>query len=153
MSEPNYALTQSAFSMLCRVEIHINAKAEAVWNLLTDAKNFPRWNSTVTSIEGEIRDGEQLRLRVPGTDRIFTPKVSVVVPGERMIWAGGFWPIFEGVRTFELGRRGDGSTDFTMAERFSGLMLPLAKRWFPDFRPVFEHYAGDLKREAEERKA
>jgi hypothetical protein len=149
MSEPNYAFKQSAFSMRCRVEIHIHARAETVWNLLTDAKSFPRWNSTVTSVEGEIRDGEQLRLHVPGTDRVFTPRVSIAVAGERMTWTGGFWPMFKGVRTFELGRRRQDSTDFSMEERFSGLMLPLLKGSLPDFRPVFERYAADLKLEAE----
>jgi len=28
-------------------------------------------------------------------------------------------------------------------------MLPLVKRWLPDFGLVFERYARDLKREAE----
>jgi hypothetical protein len=86
---------------------------------------------------------------VPGTDRTFTPKVSGVVANERMAWTGGFAPLFKGVRTFTLNRRDDGSTDFAMEERFSGLMLPLAKGSMPDFGPIFERYANDLKREAE----
>ena len=45
--------------------------------------------------------------------------------------------------------REDGSTDFAMEERFSGLMLPLAKGSLPDFGPIFERYANDLKNEAE----
>jgi hypothetical protein len=116
---------------------------------LTDAEGFPRWNSTVSGVEGQIREGERLRLRVPGTDRVFTPKVSGVVPNERMTWTGGFAPIFKGVRTFVLRPRNDGSTDFMMEERFSGLILPLVKGSMPDFGPVFERYASDLKREAE----
>jgi len=36
-----------------------------VWALLTDADGFPRWNSTVTQIEGEIREGGPLRVHVP----------------------------------------------------------------------------------------
>ena len=149
MQEPVITKTRSAFSLMCGVEVNIRARADRVWELLTDAKDFPRWNSTVTSIEGQIREGEQLRLRVPGTDRTFTPKVTGVVPGERMTWTGGFAPVFKGVRTFELKPRDDGSTDFAMAERFSGLMLPLLKGSLPDFGPVFERYAIDLKHEAE----
>jgi hypothetical protein len=53
------------------------------------------------------------------------------------------------VRTVLLKPRGDGTTDFSMDQHFSGLMLPLAKGSMPDFGPVFERYAGDLKREAE----
>ena len=149
MKEPKVTKVHSAFAMVCRVEVNIHAGAQAVWSLLTDAKDFPRWNSTVTGIEGQIREGERLRIRVPGTDRAFTPKVSGVVPNQRMAWTGGFAPMFKGVRTFELRPRSDGSTDFAMEERFSGLLLPLIKGSLPDFGPIFEHYANDLKSEAE----
>lgn len=54
-----------------------------------------------------------------------------------------------GVRTFVPKPRNDGSTDFEMEERFSGLILPLVKGSMPDFGAVFERYASDLKREAE----
>lgn len=149
MNDPKIIQASSAFALMCGVEINIRAGAERIWNLLTDAKGFPRWNTTVTSVEGEIREGGQLRLRVPGTDRTFTPTVSGVVPGQRMIWTGGFAPVFKGVRTFELKACADGSTAFTMEERFSGLMLPLIKGSLPDFGPVFARYASDLKLEAE----
>ena len=140
---------RSTFSLSCRVEVNIRAAAERIWSLLTDAKGFPRWNSTVTNIEGEIREGGRLRLHVPGTSRTFTPTVSGFVANQHMTWTGGFAPMFTGVRTFELKPRSDGSTNFVMEERFSGLMLPLVKGSMPDFGPVFASYANDLKRAAE----
>jgi hypothetical protein len=149
MREPAITQAQSAFSVACRVAVNVHAPAERVWEVLTDAKRFPQWNSTVTEIEGEIREGAKIRVHVPGTDRVFAPTVTGVVPNERMTWTGGFDPLLKGVRTFALRPRDDGSTDFTMAERFSGLMLPLVKRSFPDFGPVFSRYASDLRREAE----
>ena len=144
-------VTQSSglLSMTCRVALDINAPAGRIWSLLTDADNFPRWNSTVTSVEGQIREGGRLRLRVPGTDRTFNPTVSDVVPDTHMTWTGGFFPVFKGVRTFELKPCDDGSTEFAMEERFSGLMLPFVRGSMPDLGPVFERYANDLKREAE----
>ena len=54
-----------------------------------------------------------------------------------------------GVRTFQLRPLSDSSTDFEMEERFSGLILPLVKGSLPDFGPIFERYANDLKHEAE----
>ena len=149
MPDPRIAQTRGVFLLVCRVGVNIRASAEKVWGLLTDAEGFPRWNSTVASIEGRIREGERLLLRVPGTKRTFTPRVSDVVPNRHMAWTGGFAPIFKGVRTFDLNGRVDGSTDFAMEERFGGLALPLIKRSLPDFGPVFERYANDLKREAE----
>jgi hypothetical protein len=149
MDVPEVRQTHQRFSLTCSVEVNIRANAARVWSLLTDAQGFPRWNSTVTGIEGQIREGERLRLHVPGTDRTFTPRVSGVVTNDRMTWTGGFAPLFKGVRTFVLRPRIDGSTDFVMEERFAGLMLPLVKGSLPDFGPVFEQYANDLKREAE----
>jgi len=149
MTEPKVTQIRRAFSMTCGVEVTIRATPEITWSLLTDAKAYPRWSSTITGIDGQIRDGERLRLHVPGTDRTFTPRVSDVIPNARMTWTGGFAPIFKGVRTFVLRPRNDGSTDFAMEERFSGLMLPLAKGSMPDFGPVFARFASDLKREAE----
>jgi len=66
-----------------------------------------------------------------------------------MTWTGGLAPLFKGVRTFELTPQPGGATSFVMQERFSGLMLPFVGRALPDFGPVFEQYAADLKREAE----
>ena len=149
MNESRFTRTDSVFAMTCRVQIAITAKADIVWGLLTDAKGFPRWNSTVTGIEGEIREGERLRLRAPGTNRTFTPTVSGVVTARRMTWSDGVPLVFRGVRSFVLTPHGDTSTDFVMEERFSGLMFALAKRMLPDFGPIFEAYANDLKREAE----
>jgi hypothetical protein len=149
MNEPAVIQTHRAFSLTCAVEANIRANATVIWRILTDADGFSRWNSTVSRIEGRIREGERLRLHVPGTDRTFTPMVSDVVPNERMTWTGGFAPIFKGVRTFTLRPRDDGSTDFVMEERFSGLMLPFVKGSLPDFGPVFASYANDLRREAE----
>jgi hypothetical protein len=149
VESPRFTQSNSVFAMRCTVEVNIQADADIAWGLLTDAKGFARWNSTLTAIEGEIREGERLRLHVPGTQRTFTPKVSGVVATRRMTWSDGFNPIFKGVRTFELNPGPDASTDFLMQERFSGVVFALVKGMLPDFRPIFEAYAGDLKREAE----
>ena len=149
MNAPQVTQTHRTFLLACAVKINIRASAAIIWGILTDAPGYPRWNSTISGIEGQIREGERLRLHVPGTDRTFTPRVSSVVPNEGMTWTGGFAPLFKGVRTFALTPADNGSTDFTMEERFTGLMLPLVKGSMPDFGPVFDHYANDLKREAE----
>jgi hypothetical protein len=149
MAEPKVTQTRGAFSMVSGVEVDIRASAENIWRILTDAKDFPRWNSTVTGIDGEIRDGAKIVVHAPGTEQTFTPKISDFVADQHMTWTGGFAPMFKGVRVFELHPRDDGTTDFAMRERFSGLMLPMIVGSLPDFGPVFTAYANDLKREAE----
>jgi uncharacterized protein YndB with AHSA1/START domain len=142
--------TGTAFRMDCAIRTTIHASPETIWALLTDAASFPRWNSTVTSIEGDIALGQRLRLRVKSApDRVFTPTVSEVSERRSMVWSDGMAPMFKGVRTFTLTPNEDGTTDFSMTEVFSGLALPMIKGSLPDFAPVFEAYAEDLKRTAE----
>jgi hypothetical protein len=136
--------------MECAIVCTIQASAERIWALLTDAPGFPRWNTTVTRIVGDIRPGSTLKLEVPAAPgRVFKPKVTAFEPGRSMVWSDGMAPMFKGVRTFTLTPRPDGSTEFSMKEELSGLMLPMIKGSLPDFGPVFEAYASDLARAAE----
>lgn len=140
--------TESAFSLRYAVRTTIAAPPSRVWAKLTDAPGFPSWNSTVTSIEGPIELGKKLAIRVPVSDRVFTPKVAVLEPEQRMVWRDGFFPMFEGARTFTL-TAGGGGTEFEMVEHFRGAMLPMIKGSLPDFGPIFDRYAADLKKACE----
>lgn len=147
--EIEFKQVKTAFTMTCRVEAIIYAKAEKIWDLLTDANGFPNWNSTISAIDGNIREGELIRIHVPGTNRTFRPKVSGVVENKCMTWSNGISPIFKGSRSFELKQCANGAIEFIMEERFSGLMFALIKSKLPNFKPIFERYAFDLKKEAE----
>jgi uncharacterized protein YndB with AHSA1/START domain len=76
MKEIEFVQVKNTFSMTCRVEAKIYTNAETIWALLTDAQAFPRWNSTVTGIDGDIREDERIRIHIPGTDRTFAPRIS-----------------------------------------------------------------------------
>lgn len=142
--------TQSTFRMECAITCNINATKEKVWQLLTDVSAQSRWNSTLTSIQGSITPGGQVMLEAKSSPgRKFRLKVTSFTPNTSMVWEDGFAPMFKGVRTFSVAAQPDGTTYFEMIEVFSGLMLPLIKGSLPDFVPVFEQYAADLKREAE----
>ncbi|MFO0675810.1 MAG: SRPBCC domain-containing protein [Polyangiaceae bacterium] len=136
---------ESTFSLRTTVRVSIGAAPRVVWSKLTDAAAFPTWNSTVESLEGPIVAGQRLAIRVPAAPgRTFRPRVVVFEPERRMVWADGFAPLFRGVRTFTLTPDGAGTT-FEMAEEILGLMVPLAKGSLPDFGPIFDRYAADLK--------
>ena len=47
---------KKTFSRETSVSTSIFADPAIVWALLTHASDFPRWNSTVTSVKGEIRE-------------------------------------------------------------------------------------------------
>ena len=131
-----------------RVGVHVDAAPEKVWGLLTDAGAYPAWNSTVTSIDGTIAEGETIELKAKvDPDRTFNLTVSTFEPHERMVWEDG-GAAFKGVRTFTLTAR-DGGTDFTMSEVFTGSMMGMIEPKLPDFRPGFTRFAADLKATAE----
>ncbi len=137
--------TNSAFRLSYEVRAQLRASPAAVWAKLTDAAGFPSWNSTVTSLEGPITQGQRLTIRVPiAPDRAFRPTVVELVPEQRMVWRDGMLPFFQGTRTFTLTPK-DGGCEFAMEEVFRGAMLPLIKPSLPDFGPVFDRYAQDLK--------
>jgi hypothetical protein len=54
MSSARTTQTRGALSLTCGVEVNILANAERIWRLLTDAKDFSRWNSTVAGIEANL---------------------------------------------------------------------------------------------------
>ncbi|MBM3770916.1 MAG: SRPBCC domain-containing protein [Acidimicrobiia bacterium] len=140
--------SKSLFRRSVAVSITIKAKSERVWGLLTNAADIPRWNSTVSSVEGRIAPGERIKLKAPISSRTFNLTVETVEPPTRLVWSDGS-AVFRGVRAYTLAPNHDGSTTFAMEETFTGFMLPLIGLSLPDFKPVFEQYAADLKREAE----
>jgi hypothetical protein len=147
--EIEFAQVKNTFSMTCTVKASIQTKPEVVWALLTDAKGFSRWNSTVKGIDGKIQEGERIRIHVPGTERTFTPTISNVEANKRMLWSDGVKGFFKGARSFELTPGENGTTEFKMEEKFEGFVFGIVKGMLPDFKMIFESYALDLKKEAE----
>src|SRR5690349_9749814 len=88
---------KSTFKLRYTAQVNIRAGARIIFGLLTNAADFPRWNSTVESIKGTIADGQRLELRAKvAPDRVFKLNVSAVVPDRSMVWSDGFAPMFKG---------------------------------------------------------
>lgn len=49
-----------------RAEALILAVTETVWDVLTDAGNYPVWGSGITTVEGHIRNRGTIRVRLRG---------------------------------------------------------------------------------------
>lgn len=134
-----------------QVSREIEAAPEAVWEVLTDLEGWTRWDSAVASAEGEIAEGNTVKVTPEGSARGFPAKVAELHPPRRMVWQGGMpLGLFRGVRTFELTPHG-GATRFRMREEFSGLLLPLIWKSMPDLQPNFERFADGLAKRAESR--
>jgi len=137
--------TKKAFSRETSVSTTIFADPAIVWALLTHAPDIPRWNSTVTSVKGEIKDGGLIELKsVLDEKRTFKLKIKEFVPEKRLVWGDAM-----GNRVYTL-VKGDGdSTIFSMTEKIGGPLFPLFASAIPSFDASFEQFAADLKKEAE----
>lgn len=141
---------KSTFRRECTVSTVISAPATKVWRLLTEVGDMVRWNSTLTSIEGNIELGGTVKMRVPeAPGRVFSIHVTTYLPDREMVWTQGNRAMFIGVRTYRLVPTSKDRTAFHLSEVFSGVMVPMIAGRLPDFKPIFERYAADLKRESE----
>ena len=137
--------TKKVFSRETSVSTTILADPAIVWALLTHASDIPRWNSTITSLKGTIREGESIELKsILDAKRTFKLKVKEFIPEKRLVWGDAM-----GTRVYTL-TQGDGnSTHVSMTEKIGGPLFPLFAGAIPSFDEAFERFAVDLKREAE----
>ena len=136
--------SKSTFSRETSVSVNIEADAAIIWALLTNAVDFPRWNSTVISISGKIQNGETIELKSTLDEkRTFKLKIKEFVPNQRLVWGDPM-----GSRIYSLEKTGKG-TQFTMSEKIGGPLFPLFASMIPSFDESFDRFAADLKKEAE----
>jgi len=137
--------TKKTFSRETAVSIDIQADKSIIWALLTNANDFPRWNSTVISIEGTIAKGEMIKLKAKlDPKRVFKLKIKEFEAENRLAWGDAM-----GNRVFTLKSIGNNLTNFTMVEKIGGPLFPLFAKMIPPFDEAFQQYAKDLKNEAE----
>ena len=136
--------SKSTFSRETSVSVNIEADAAIIWALLTNAADFPRWNSTVISISGKIQSGETIELKSTlDVKRTFKLKIKEFVPNQRLVWGDPM-----GSRVYSLEKAGKG-TQFKMSEKIGGPLFPLFAGMIPSFDESFDKFAADLKKEAE----
>ena len=111
-------------------QIEFDGTPEEVWNVLTDLPAHPQWNPFITRIDGELRPGAKLDVRLePEGERGITmhPTVLAAEPGRELRWLGHLLVpgVFDGEHRFQIEESAPGRVRFTQSERFGGIMLPL----------------------------
>lgn len=135
---------KTMFSRETSIRTTIQAEPAIVWALLTNASDFARWNSTIVSIQGDIRPGSSIQLKSTLDEkRLFTLKIKEFEPQKRLVWGDSM-----GNRVYTLENAGN-ATHFSMTEKIGGPLFPLFAGMIPSFDVSFEQFAADLKREAE----
>lgn len=139
------ATTKKTFSRETEVSIDIQADKSILWALLTNSNDYPRWNTTIISIVGNIAQGEKIKLKTTlDPKREFKLSVKEFEPDNRLVWGDAM-----GKRIYTLKTIGNGLTNFSMSEKIGGPMFPLFSKMIPPFDQSFEQFANDLKKEAE----
>ena len=139
---------RKTFSRETSVSVDIQADPETIWGLLTNAENYPTWNSTVISIDGNIALGEKIQLKsCLDPKRVFKLTVKEFVPEKKLVWGDAM-----GKREYSLTPISNGQTNFSMVEKIGGPFFPLFAKMIPPFDESFEKFAKDLKMEAEKNK-
>lgn len=140
------AITEkTTFSRTTSVSTTIKADPAIIWKLLTNASDFPRWNTTVISIEGSIALGEKIKLKSTlAPKRTFKLKIKDMESQKSLTWGDG-----QGNRVYTLKMGDNGNTVFNMTEKIGGFMFPMYAKHIPSFDQSFEQFAADLKKEAE----
>ena len=139
--------TKKTFSRETSVNVDIQAEAKTIWRLLTDAENYPKWNSTVISIDGKIASGEKIKLKsYIDPKRVFKLSVKEFESEKRLVWGDAM-----GKREYKLTPTSNGNTKFSMTEKIGGPLFPLFAKMIPPFDESFEIFVNDLKKEAEKK--
>ncbi|HEY1871934.1 MAG TPA: hypothetical protein VGG71_12805, partial [Chitinophagaceae bacterium] len=90
--------TKKTFSRETAISVDIKAGKSIIWALLTNAKDYPRWNSTIISIDGAIASNEKIKLKTKlDPKREFKLKIKVFEPEDRLVWGDAI-----GNRTYSL---------------------------------------------------
>jgi hypothetical protein len=134
--------------------IEIDATPARVWEEFTDTESFPMWNPFITKLDGELREGARLSVRIEppgGRASTFRPTVLIVDPERELRWLGRLLipGMFDGEHSFRLEPIGRGCTRFTQAERFSGVLVRPFGRALDDTEVGFKQMNEALKARSE----
>jgi hypothetical protein len=126
-----------AFEWTITTEVEIDAPPATVWQVLVDLDAYPQWNPFIVAGSGTVAPGETLSLRMalPGRDPMtIEPRLLVVEHDRELRWKGRLWlpGLFDGEHAFVLTRLEPMRTRVEHWERFSGVLLPIAKRLIYD---------------------
>jgi hypothetical protein len=128
---------EGAFHWQIATSVEIDAPPARVWEVLVDLPAYPEWNPFIVEAAGRVAVGETLSLRMalPGRSPMtIEPELLAVTPERELRWKGRLFlrGLFDGEHAFALTPLPDGRTRLDHSERFSGLLLPLARRMVYD---------------------
>ncbi|MEX1190512.1 MAG: SRPBCC domain-containing protein [Brumimicrobium sp.] len=140
-----------------KTEVLINATPDKVWSTLTNFGSYHSWNPFIKSIEGEIKVGNKVIVKIEPPESkgmTFRPTILAYNANKELSWIGHlfFSGIFDGEHKFELIDNKNGTTTFIQSEKFKGVLVPFLKKQLDNnTKRGFEVMNNKLKEIAEKR--
>ncbi len=105
------------------LEITVNASPERVWGLLTDVKNWPRWQRDISKAEisGPLQSGTAFSWNA-GTD--IRSRIALVEPLEQFAWTGTAYKA-KAIHVWKLRRLPGDRTLVKTNESMEGFLLTM----------------------------
>lgn len=132
------------------------ADADSIWKVLSDFKNYDKWNPFIVSIKGEQKAGSRIEVKIkqPGGNAMkLKPEVLAFNKPSEFRWKGHlfFAGLFDGEHIFEIFGNPDGSCRFVQREKFGGILIPLFNKML-DTKTIdgFRLMNNALKKQAEQ---
>jgi hypothetical protein len=127
-----------------------------VWAVITDFAGYAEWNPFIRRIAGELREGARLEVRIqPPQARAttFKPTIRFVEPNRELRWLGRLLlpGIFDGEHSLSIEPLESDRSRFVQSERFSGILVGLAKGTLQKTDSGFEQMNAALKDRVEQR--
>jgi len=138
-----------------RREIEIDAPPDRVWAVVTDFAAYPEWNPFIRRISGELHEGAKLEVRIelPGARAMtFKPTIRAVEANRELRWLGRLVVpgVFDGEHSLRIEPLDGARCRFLQSERFTGLLVGLAKGTLTKTEAGFEQMNTALKARAEQ---
>jgi hypothetical protein len=126
-----------------------------VWAVISDFAAYPEWNPFIRRARGELREGARLEVQIePPQARAttFKPTVRSVEPNRELRWLGRLLVpgIFDGEHSLSIEPLDSNRSRFVQSERFSGILVGLAKGTLQKTDTGFEQMNAALKDRVEQ---
>lgn len=109
--------------------VTINAGKEQVWEVLTEYKEYPKWNPFIVHIAGKLNEEEftKVTIRVPQVpeDFFYYTLIRKQIPYEKLVWKSRLYAdeLFSGRHIFTIEVLADNKVKLTHQEKYSGLLV------------------------------
>lgn len=127
----------------------INARPSTVWDILTDTSNVAVWESGITAIDGDMRNGGTIRVRTNGNERGGLRMRVQQLPGEVMRWRAAL-PLGLLHRTFIVILSTEARlTHLRIRHELGGPLSPFAGKTLPATPVVLQTFVEAVGKRAE----